>query len=220
MTYLPNRRVHVQNAAEWATHFGTDYWVFINSATVVAAPTGWTMTSVSLTASGLVADFHSSADIDPYFWTFNAANDLLQSPIIFGGYDWQQACKGILGYAPSKLCFEAHIQYTTHSANEPTSCFGFYKGSPLTAGNAVASIYTNGSNWQLTDGTSTDAGAADDGSWHIFKAVVTTSTTEWFLDGVSQGTITTETDEWPVAFGASATTTNRLGISYIHVWAE
>ena len=219
MSYLVNRRVHITDT-NWSNNFGTDYWFFVNSGSSVTAPSGWTMTALSLTASGLVGDFHSSADIDPYFISFGASGDLMQSPIIFGGYDWQQAQKSILGYAPTKLCVEVHAQYTVHTANEPTSCFGFVKGAASTAANAVATIYTNGTNFFLTDGTTSDQGTIDDGLWHIFKIVVDGTNTEWFIDGVSQGTITTETDEWPVAFGAHSFTTNRLGISYIHVWAE
>ena len=220
MSHLPNRRVHVNNPANWATEMGTDYWYFCNSATVVTGLTGWTMTALSLTASGLLADMHSSADIDPYSISFGAASDQLLSPIIWGGYEWQKAVAGILGYAPSQLCYEVFAKFPTNSANEPTTCFGFVKGVPLTAGNAVATIYTTGANWTLTDGTVTDAGAADDASWHLFKVVMDTANTEWFLDGASQGTITTETDEFPIGFGASCTTTNRIEINYIHVWAQ
>ena len=161
MSYLVNRRVHITDT-NWSNNFGTDYWFFVNSGSSVTAPSGWTMTALSLTASGLVGDFHSSADIDPYFISFGASGDLMQSPIIFGGYDWQQAQKGILGYAPTKLCAEVHAQFTVSTANEPTSCFGFVKGAASTAGNAVATIYTDGTNFQLTDGTTTDAGAIDD----------------------------------------------------------
>jgi hypothetical protein len=130
-----------------------------------------------------------------------------------------------MGYAPTKLCAEFWAAMTVHSANETTSGFGFSTGSPATDTNHIAYIYTNGTNWHIrgTPGTGAfdDAGAADDASWHKFKIVITSGgTTEWFIDGTSQGTITLVTDLYPTALAMHALTTNRPGIASGHVWYE
>jgi len=68
----------------------------------------------------------------------------------------------------------------------------------------------------LTSDNGSDAGAAIDTNYHLWRITYGSSTTEWFIDDVSQGTITTETDIWPLSFKAYCGTTNRLAL----VWAR
>ena len=87
---------------------------------------------------------------------------------------------------------------------------------------AMAWIFTDGANFTLRSAADSDAGAADDALWHIFKIVVsaggTSDTIEWFIDGTSQGTIDRQTDLWPCSFGMHALTTNRPGLGWVHIY--
>jgi len=180
---------------------------------------GWVATALSVT-EGSAGDFLSSADIDPTRVIFNAAADALVSPRIFGSYDHGLVAARYLGYPPTKLSCEVYAQWTTATANENGSFFGFTGPSvtDATAVNSGAAIVCDGTNWILKSDNGTDTGALDDGSWHLFKIEVGATTTEWFIDGASQGTITTETDIWPLCFKAITTTTNRFGIAWVRIW--
>ena len=219
-------RIHVR-PSQWTRTAATDFWYAERAAGVAAdeliTDYGWTTTSLSYTI-GSAADLLTSADVGtPTSTDFGAANDLLLSPSIFGDYMHSQIAAHILGYQPTTLNLEAYAAFTTSSANETISGFGFSTGSGLTATNHVAHIFSNGTNFAIrgTDGTGalTDAGAAVDASFHKWKIVATAGgSVEWFIDGTSQGTITLKTDMFPTAFTASVTTTNRLSLSYAHIW--
>ncbi|KKK48953.1 hypothetical protein LCGC14_3139960, partial [marine sediment metagenome] len=84
----------------------------------------------------------------------------------------------------------------------------------------LAWIYTDGTNFTIRSDADSDAGAADDTDWHVWKITVkigsATDAVEWFIDGTSQGKMDRKTDEWPVSFGMYAHTTNRPGLAWLH----
>lgn len=222
----PNR-IHINRAAHWTRSAGTDYWYREQEAGTAADDLitnyGWTTTALSYTV-GTLADLLTSADVGtPTITVFDAANDLLLSPSIFGDYVHGQQAANILGYAPTTLHLECYANFGTATANETVSGFGFSTGSGLTATNHLAYIHSNSANFAIrgTDGTGalTDTGAVVDNLYHLWKIVMTAGgSTEWFMDGISQGTITLKTDLFPTGFSASVTTTNRINVAWAHAW--
>lgn len=222
-------RRHVASPQMWAVEVGTDFWLDPAVNGMITAGNahelsdyGWTTTALGLTA-GSGADFLSSADVGTVnVITFDAANDLLLSPRRFGDYQHGLVAKGLLGYYPTRLCAEVYAAFSTHSANETTTGFGLVTATPLTDTNHVAFIRTDGSNFAMRSSGAADAGAADDAAFHLFRIELTfgTGLAEWFIDGTSQGTIAILGDSFPVAFGASAGTTNRLSLGLVHIWYE
>ena len=129
----------------------------------------------------------------------------------------------ILGYTATRLNLEIYAAFGTATANETITGFGLSTGSGLTATNHVAYIFSNSANFAIrgTDGTGalTDTGAVVDNSYHLWKVVLTAGgSTEWFIDGTSQGTITLKTDMFPTALCVGATTTNRVSVDWAHIW--
>ena len=226
MAYSPPR-VHV-GPRDWDNAAATDYWLNANSLsgqTSAASATnpyglsgwGWTTTSLTVVAGG-TGDLNSSGDVDPTAIGTDAANDTLVSPKIFGGYDQFQRVSEILGYTPTILRLKAYARFSTASANETTSGIGFMTGTDFAAAGSVGGWTSNGTNFFLTSDNGSDSGAAIDTSWHTFQLDVgPTTTTTWYLDGSSQGTITTETDIYPTRFKLIAGTTNRVQLSWLHI---
>lgn len=219
--YRIANRLHV-GGLEWNFMVATDYWFHAantvalqSAATAVGAlsSSGWVTTSVAFTNTA-TADFLSAADDTPTIASGDADLDILRSPIIFGNYAHGLAVSKILGYMPTKLCAEWYGAFATASANEAGTWMGFW------AGTKSAAVYSDGTNFQMTTTTATDAGALISTTYHLWKIVVGPSTTEWFIDGVSQGTATTAADLWPASFGFVTSTTNRPAISWAHVWYE
>lgn len=229
----PNRRVHVLKAQDWAKQAGTDFWFDFTAGAGslgaagddLATNFGWTLTSLVTTAVTATGDLFSSSDIGtPGHQLTDASGDLLLSPQIFGSYQHSQFFQSVMGYVPTRLCVEFWGALTVNTGAETTSGFGFSAGSPATATNQVAYIYSDATNFacRSTPGTGgfVDTGAARDAAWHRFKLIVTATGVEWFIDDVSQGTITVATDLFPCSFAMHALTTNRPAISSGHVWYE
>lgn len=211
-------RIHAKNADEWGSS-ATDFWISAGDMDATL-PTGWTNTSILLTQSAL-SDFNSAADAQSIStWGTNADLDQLLSTRRFGSYYDFQEQADLLGYLPTALYCDILGVFTVHSANETATGFGLAGGVPLTITNHVAWIFSNSTNFALRTGaTTTDAGALLDTTFHMFRIVITTgSTTEWFIDGVSQGTVTTMVDMFPCSFGMSASTTNRPFFNRVHIW--
>ena len=226
------QRRHVQSL-DWADSVGTDFWLFAGSAvngatTFLLSSRGWTTTSLGLTA-GSAADFLSASDKGtPRSILTNAGNDLLQSPVIFGDYTHAKSASMIMGKTdlPRYLIMDVLGAMGTASANETTSGFGLVEdgGTAGTAADGLAWIVSDGTNFKLTSGADSDAGAAIDTSPHAWRVILdsglgtNTDAVEWFIDGTSQGTIDLETDEFPVSFGIFADTTNRPALSVVHIY--
>lgn len=225
--FPPTPRVHV-GPRDWGAP-ATDFWVIGDHADTVTASGatnlsgldsfGWTTTSLILTA-GVDGDFLSAADDLTTRFGLDGANDVLLSPTIFGSYGHGQMVAEILGYTPTKLVLDMFAAFPTNSANEATTFMGFSQAAvtDATAAGSGGAVTSDGTNFVLKSDNGSDVGALLDTLFHKFRIVVDATNTEWFIDGTSQGTITTEADIWPLAFKMVAGTTNRLRLGWAHIW--
>jgi len=210
---------------DWGVQPGTDFMLLPEGEILTAngyllSDYGWTTTSLSL-VTGAGADFIASADVGvPGHILTNASGDLLQSPVVFGDYYHAWLASKILGYVPSTLVVEVIAAFSVATANETTSGFGLIEdgGGPATANDALAYIFSDSANFGLRSGAASDAGAAVDNAWHVWRIEVDSTNVEWFIDDTSQGTIALEADEWPVSFGMHTLTTNRVLLGPVHIY--
>lgn len=233
LAFQPDPGGIITDPALWYCSPGYEFWIVpghLDIVTVQAATNrglsgaGWSG-AVAANASiteGSAGDFLSAADIDPTRIVRGSTNLLLRSPRIFGSYAHALAAKRFLGYLPTKLCAEFYARFSVASANENTSFIGFHTpaGTDITAAGGGAGIMSDGTNFRLKSDNGNDAGAAIDTSWHLWRIEVGGSTTEWFIDDVSQGTITTEADIWPLSFVVVDGTTNRPQFSWARVYYQ
>jgi hypothetical protein len=211
--------------------FGPEAIVAAVGSSALLTDSGWTITSMVDTA-GTGADLLATGDrTAPAHALTDAASDLIQSPSIFGDYLHGQIAAKILGYTPTKLCAEFGFNFTVGTANETASAIGFVEagGSIVTANDALATIFSDGTNFKVRSGSAvTAAGPVVGAAWRIGKitldssvaagtAMVTTT-----IDGVALPTLNLETDLFPVSFGMGivAAGTNRIGLAWVHVWYE
>lgn len=198
----------------WGSVAGQHYWWGL---TLTTAPSGWTYTGI--VASGTPAgDFNSSADHTPRHARMADASDAIASPAVFGSYAHMQAVEDAIGSAVTTLCLEVYGRFATASNNENSTGFGFAIGTADT--DHAAFIASDGTNFIFRSAGASDTGAVVDTSFHLWKITVNSTTSEWFIDGVSQGTIATVGDLWPCSFRAFITTNNDLEIAWAHVWYE
>lgn len=225
-------RVHVP-APQWADGIGTDFWLqpgtAVNGATTfLLSSQGWTTTSLGIT-QGSAADLLSYADPGvPRTVLFNASGDLIASPIIFGDYIGGKNAALVMGRSdlPRYLVMDAYAAFTTASANENTSGFGLVEdgGAITTQGDQLAVITSNSANFVCASGADSDVGAAVDNNYHWWRVILdaglgtATDAVEWFIDGVSQGTLDLEADEFPVFFSGHTLTTNRIALGTTHIY--
>ena len=229
-------RVHITNPFEWDRSPATDYWLAATNHVAAAATFpddladyGWVTTSVLFTA-GSAADFITSADVGiPRSLGTDAASDILQSPVMFGDYAHALQAKQFLGYLPTKLCAEFYAQFNVASAAETATTIGFVEagGSPVTAAGAdtMASFYSDATNFKLESGAGASAaGALISTTYHLWKIVldVTTQLATGTMDGGNAITVALQTDLFPVSFGLGtvAAGTNRIQLSFLHIWYE
>lgn len=225
------RRVHV-GPRDWDNGGATDYWLSAagNANQVAAAgatnPGGlpgwfWTCTSIALGATA-AGDLNSSGDNEPAVLRTDASGDEIVSPICLGGYDNFQRAASILGYTPTKLVVEFFAAFGVASANETTTFIGLaiWNGTDAAAAGGAGCITSNGTNFHLTSDNGSDAGAAINTAFHKWKIQFDATNTEWFIDDVSQGTITTEGDIYPTSFHMRAATTNRISLAWLHIYYE
>lgn len=223
-------RKHILTPQEWAYSAGTDYWAYFGNSALLSANAhqlsdyGWTTTTLAF-ASADGGDFMSSTDVGtPNGLVFGDSTDLLQSPNIFGDYTHGRFVEEVLGRFPTQLVVELYAAFTTVTGTSNRSGFGLVEagGTAGTAADELAWIYTDGTNFTIRSDADSDAGAADDTNYHLWKIVVSsgsaTDAVEWFIDGTSQGTMDRKTDEWPASFGMYAHTTNRFVLSWVHIY--
>lgn len=222
-----NRRVHV-GPFDWNSG-ATDYWCVFTSDMLAAMGAtnmgvdgfSWVMTAISFTEAQ-TGDFLSSSDQTLTGAALNASGDIISFNNIFGSYAHALVAAKILGYTPTRMIFEAYGAFSTASANETATFFGLCDNGQTdpTAAGSAACIYSNGTNFLLVSDNGSDTGALIDTGVHVWKIAIDATNTEWFIDSVSQGTIATETDIWPVCPKAIASTTNRLDFAWWHLWYE
>jgi len=215
---IKNKAGVVTNPRLWASSAGYEFWIDFGHADLINAMGstnegldghGWSF-GTATHLEGSTGDFLSSADIDPSCFNCNATFVSIVGPRIFGTYDHALAAARFLGYQPTKLTVRWFASFPTVNTND-TGCSLAMAG----AGQTLL-IYSNGTNFLLSDNVpGTDLGAAVDTSWHTFDMAINATNTEWFIDGTSQGTLTTPTDLWPVAMqfqtGGGA---NRLKVAW------
>ncbi len=231
-----NLREHVP-AYLWQAVAGTDFWLVaqtVDLVTTAAAAnpsglSGWGWTTTNLTLGvGSAGDFLSSDGVGtPAGLIFGSDTDLLQSPPIFGDYLNGLLAGKILGRYPTKMIMEVYASFSTNSAEETRTGFGLVEagGTAGTDDDAMVWIHDLGSTnvFSCRSAADSDNGSADNTDPHLFRVVISKGTTdaiEWFIDGVSQGTLDLQEDLWPCSFGAYSSTTNRLRLSFAHFWYE
>lgn len=252
--YLPSTRVHVNAGWKWAHEVGTDYWLHPTSglhqgtaaSTTVGpllAENGWVATSL-LNTNGSIAGFRGGvftpgtgknrdgAFVDtgiPSHFLTNADADLLSSPIMFGNADDMQAATELAGMRnlPNILGLSFWGAMTVSSANELDAGWGFIAdgGAPDTAADALAFIFTDGTNFGIqTAGARVGAvGATDDELWHYFRMEFDfNGFLTWWIDGALQerNSVTITADQWPAKFGFAASATNFPGLGLTHVYYD
>ncbi len=224
---------HHVHAADWDDDYGTDYHMAPSVAQVTTTgnreslvDVGWLTTGLSgQYVPGVSADFLAEGTLGvPGHYVTNAAGDVLQSPDLFG--DWVHANQSgrLLGFNPTTLTMAAWAAFSVNANDETATGIGFSDagGGLLTATDAVAVIHSDGSNFICRSSADSDAGAAVDTDWHLFKivfAIGTTDKIEWFIDGVSQGTLDLRTGVLPMNWGAGvgAGLNNRILIGPVHL---
>lgn len=227
------RRKHVRSALDWGDQIGTDYWFAPGSSmtgatTFLLSSRGWTTTSMVLTA-GDGADFMSAADVGtPRTALTDATADILQSPALFGDYNHARLAQIIMGekILPRYLILDAYAAFTVASADEEQTAFGLWDdgGTISTAADQLAAISSDGTNFLIHNGADEDVGAAIDNAYHWWRIQIdrsisaVTNGVEWFMDGVSQGTIDREADQFPAYFGIHSLTTNRISLAGAHIY--
>lgn len=222
----PERRVYVDASLHgWHRMFGTDYILSWANATAYA---GWTYTGTpTLIANTGVGDLFSLADHDPIglqLATTASAQSARFQELPFGTYNHLVNAANILGYTPTRLVMTIVARFSVASANEAQTGFGLVNTTSATSTNAqkVAWIASDGTNFVLRSNTSTDTGAAVDTNWHEWQVAIDATNTEWFIDGVSQGSFATVSDIWGGGFQVNgpASRTNVPQVSTVHVRYE
>ena len=247
--YLPLSRKHVRAGARWAHEIGTDYWLQPTSGLDQAgaastatgdelAENGWIATSLVNTV-GAGGDFGGLGDTTrtPNHFLTNATGDLLESPRMFGEYAHMRAAADIAGMSnmPRFLIARFWGAMTVHTADEPTSGWGFFEDAGAVETEAVHAgfISSDGTNFQIgaNAGTPVDL-QADDAVWHEFVIVLAVAELKayGYIDptwrfgspplGAALGSIAIAADEVPYGFGFHALTTNRPGLGLTHILYE
>lgn len=216
----------------WATNAGYEFQCNFGNVDLITAlgstndglsGYGWTTTSLAA-VNGDAGDLLSAADVTPTHILTDASADALSSPRIFGSYSHALQASRFLGYMPTRLVMECYAAFTVNSAFETATFFGLTAPATTTyngTGSVGCIIAENGGGlFRIANITGGDNGAATDTAWHKWKIVIDGTNTEWFIDDVSQGTITTEPDAFPCAFKLIASTTNRIALSWVRIYYE
>lgn len=213
---------------KWGTEIGVKYVVVFGDSDMTTAAqvntlgeAGWTTSGVVVAVTGPSSDFLSDSDAGPStFAILDSPGDRIHSPVMFGDYGHACAVQGLLGAFPTKLKLACLARFLVASNNEEDTCIGFFNGTGTT--DQEITIHSDGTNFRLRmEGTGTeDAGAAIDTNWHLFEIHVSENLTEWFIDGVSQGSIAEDADDqWPMCFAAEITPSTGANDIYI-AWAS
>ena len=195
---------------DWGRCPGREYHLVAGSSGLLTATNaheladyGWTTTALSLVA-GSGADLGSSADESPPYLDFDAAGDLLLSPLVFGNYSHivQARMFGADAVSAPVLALDAWASWpVTSGLGETNTGLGFSSGDPVTTTLHTAFIASNGANWRIRNQGGGDVGPVCDAGWHLFSIRVDSAQVLWYVDGVLQGNLATDGDLWPTAFG-------------------
>ena len=131
----------------------------------------------------------------------------MQSPTIFGDFvHGDQSAHHIGGVQPTTLTAEFWATFSVASNSETATGIGFCDagGAVNVAGDAVAIIHSDGTNFICRSASDADTGALIDTDLHHWRIVISEGVTdaiEWFIDDVSQGTLNLRIDVAPYAWG-------------------
>ena len=226
-------RHEVPFAGLWDDSSGSDFFFEPDAAQISGtgnaedlSDRGWTATSLAFVA-GVSANFldDGTKGVPSHFLT-DAASDLLQSPDLFGDFlHGHQAAHHLGETEPSTLTLEMWLTFSVESNNETATCGGFTDagGSIIVATDAVATIFSDGTNFGCRSSADSDLGALADTALHLFKIVISKGTTdaiEWFIDDVSQGTLNLRTGVFPVSWGVGVVSagSNRILIGPCRIY--
>jgi len=205
----------ITDPREWAGAPGWSFWLVAGSTALITSPAsatapsalaghGWTATAVAYVEdSG--ADLLSSGDDAGSHFRLADANDVLCSPQVFGTYSHALAAARFLGAMPTKLVLEVRGRWNGVATNQTTSFFGMTDSATTDAAAARSAgcVVTNATTFNLVSDNNSDAGVvAYDAVIHtwLIRYDTVSGTTEWFMDGVSQGSFANEADIYPLAF--------------------
>lgn len=208
----------------WASTPGLEFWATFKHADVVntmgSANEGWSghgwgmFPTSGLVTDGSAGDVLSAADNDPTALNLDGSFGSATSACVFGGYDHALAAKRFLGYMPTTLSIEVFASFTTVANNDNSTYIGF-----TSALNTNCIINSDGTNFRFQDDVASDLGATADTAWHLFGITINASDMEWFIDGVSQGTLTTQADRWPALVAlVTGAGSNRLKVAWCRVY--
>ena len=205
----------VRNMRDWAGGAGYEFWFgnladdlsSVASASNPAGVDGWGWTTPTSTTETQGGDLFS--EVDPGFNSWQpSSGGTWRSPQIFGGADGYRMAQIFLRQAPTKLVCEFYGYFTSNPTGNTVATIagGLVSGAPSSADGAGSAgvIVSDGTNFRLVSDNGNDAGAAIDNALHLWRIEYGLVTTEWFMDDVSQGTITTETDVWPTGYYSRA----------------
>lgn len=227
-------RHEVEQAVHWDDSSGSDFFFEPDAAQISGtgnaedlSDVGWTTTGLSgQFVGGTAADFLSTSDKGvPAHYVTTAAGDIFQSPAIFGDHVHSHQAEHHLGTTPTELHAHFWGTFSVESNNETATGFGWVVngGSVITAGDAIAMIVSDGSNFICRSSADSSTGAVVDTNLHEFAIIISQGTTdaiEWRIDDVSQGTLDLRTDVFPAAWGAGVQSagSNRLLIGACRVF--
>ena len=228
-----SNRVHIFDPHEWGNSPATDYWADFGKDDLAAgggrdlAASGWEASGFSI-LDGSGAEILDAANKGTTGGiNFDAVGDYIISPTMFGDWEHGVIAQQFLGYFPTKISFECGARFVA-GAGENDTGFGFLQDgtddNALVKADLMAYITIDATNFSLESSATADACLTKTTTPHLFKVTATTgSTFEWFVDGVSQGTLATVAAQAPMAWGAgtrAATGTNKPIISWLHIWYE
>ncbi len=235
---VPGRtqRVHAARPQDWGSMAATDYWANFGDLTLVPADSsdldsyGWVEAGTWVHLAGSGADFLSESPIadagTPGGLHVDDAGDAIRSPFIFGDYAHGVMASRLLGYMPTSLNMECYARFNADPGDDEDTGFGFVEAgaaTPFVKAGLMALITSDGTNYSLESGVTADAGSAAGGATqlpHLWRMQFTGTTVEWWIDGVSQGTLAMQDNLFPIAWGASVGA-GGLGdpvISWVHIW--
>lgn len=188
---------------------------------------GWTRGTQSNGTLNATGDFLSAADDSPVGMLFSITNQNLMSPRIFGSYDHMLQASRFLGYFPTKLCCEVRALFIASGSNSAFFGLGTSALNIANGAGSAAGIYrqtlTPGKFAMQSDNSVADVvGPLGDALPHLFKIVVDATNTNFYVDDIGYGSISTETDIWPIGFHAwqNASASANFQISTVEMWYE
>ena len=227
-----DKRVHIYRPQDWGEGIGTDFWaswgniLMADTLGLDLVANGWLTSGFSHTV-GSAAGMLDSSDVGVTGGiNCDVADDYIVSPFIFGDYAHGKMVEAITGVVPTTISMECYARFSSSGADEQATGFGFVEaGSTGSFAKADANglVTIGATNFELHTGAAADEGSAKATTAALFKVVYTAgSTSEWFIDGTSQGTLAIQGNTWPSAFAINtqAAGANDPVVAWTHIWYE